>query len=432
MPMMKLAPKVPMMKLAPKPEILCPGGSLEKLKIAIHYGADACYIAGMNYGLRTRAGNFSPEDMQEAVRFAHQHQAKVYVVANMVPHEGDAVGIEDFFRSLEDLGVDAVLISDPGLIRVCQQAAPKLAIHLSTQASTLNYAALNFWADQGLERVVLGRELSLAEIREMKARSKIQLEAFLHGAMCVSYSGRCVLSNHICYRDANRGGCAQPCRWFYDVGLEDENHRYRELGGPGPDGDTATAFSMSAADLCMLDHIPDLVEAGLDSLKVEGRMKSIHYVSTVANVYRAALDAYYEDPDHYQVKPEWRAELQKTAQRVLSTGFYEGQPGPETQFAQQGQVDPGVTFVGQVLDYDPDTGVATLEQRNKFARGDSLEFYGPGMRIFRQTVAWLENAEGDPIEACPHPLMTLRLPVDQPVQPHDLVRLVHDAGSSHA
>ena len=417
---------MPMTKLAPKTELLCPGGSLEKLKMAIHYGADACYIAGMSYGLRTRAGNFSPEDMQEAVRFAHAHQAKVYVVANMVPHEGDQAGIEDYFQSLEDLGVDAVLISDPGLIRLCQTVAPKLAIHLSTQASTLNYAALNFWAGQGLERVVLGREVSLAEIREMKAHSSIQLETFLHGAMCVSYSGRCVLSNHICLRDANRGGCAQPCRWFYDLWRPDVDKGWQKLGQMGEGGDTATAFSMSAADLCMLDHIPDLVEAGIDSLKVEGRMKSIHYVSTVANVYRAALDAYYADPDHYQVKPEWRAELQKSAQRELSTGFYYGQPSPGAQFARQGQVDPGVTFVGKVLDYDPDRGIATLEQRNKFAVGDLLEFYGPGMRLFRQTVAWLENAEGDPIEACPHPLMTVRLPADQPVQPHDLVRLVHN------
>lgn len=414
-----------MLKLPPKPELLCPGGSLEKLKIAIHYGADACYIAGMNYGLRTRAGNFSPEEMWEAVRFAHQHQAKVYVVANMVPHEGDEAGIEEFFRSLEALGVDAVLISDPGLMVLCQQAAPQLPIHLSTQASALNYAALNFWADQGLERVVLGREVSLAEIREMKAHSSIQLEAFLHGAMCVSYSGRCVLSNHICHRDANRGGCAQPCRWFYEVWTEDEAHQYQKLGGPGPKGDTSTAFSMSAADLCMMDHIPDLVNSGLNSLKVEGRMKSIHYVSTVANVYRTALDAYYADPENYQVKPAWREELCKAAQRELSTGFYYGQPGPEAQFAQQGQVDPGVTFVGQVLAYDPATGIATLEQRNKFAVGDCLEFYGPGLRIFRQTVAWLENAEGDRIESCPHPLMTLRLPVDQSVRAHDLVRLVH-------
>lgn len=417
-----------MITLPPKPELLCPGGTLEKLKLAIHYGADACYIAGMNYGLRTRAGNFTPAEMREAVDFAHSHSAKVYVVANMVAHEGEEAGVGAYFQSLEDLGVDAVLISDPGFIEICRQVAPGLPIHLSTQASAVNYAALNFWADQGLDRVVLGREVSLAEIRTMRAHSDIELECFLHGAMCVGYSGRCVLSNHICQRDANRGGCAQPCRWFYDLWTPAEgagDSPWQKLGQRGQGQDTGTAFSMSAADLSMIDHLPDLIQAGVQSLKVEGRMKSIHYVSTVANVYRTALDSYYADPDHYEVQAAWREELQKVAQRELSTGFFYGQPGASAQFAQQGQVDPGVTFVGRVLAYDPQKSIATLEQRNKFAVGDILEFYGPSMRTFRQRVTWLENGEGERITACPHPLMTLRLPVDQPVQAQDLVRLVH-------
>lgn len=400
-----------------KPEILCPGGDLEKLKIAITYGADACYIAGMDYGLRTRAGNFTEEEMQEAVDFAHTRGAKVYVVANMLTHEGDEVGVEDFFRQLSRQNVDAVLISDPGLISICQMVAPDLAIHLSTQASNVNYAALNFWKSEGLERVVLGREASLAEIREMKEKTDIELECFMHGAMCVGYSGRCVLSNHMLLRDANRGGCAQPCRWFFQLSEEEEGSPLNPEGSP---------FCMSAADLSMIEQIPELLEAGIDSLKIEGRMKTIHYVSTVANVYRKAIDTYFEDPENYEYNPEWGEELAKVATRNMSTGFLLHEPGRTEQSYQDTRSKKNYRFVGKVLDYDETSKIATIQQRNKFSVGDFVEFYGPGFRHHVQQVAWLENEDGERIESCPHPKMLLRMPLEQAVKRDDLLRLIYD------
>lgn len=411
-------------------ELLCPGGTLEKLKIAIRYGADACYIAGMNYGLRTRAGNFTRQEMEEALAFAHSHNAKIYVVANMVTHEGDEAGVEDFFREIYDLGVDAVLISDPGLIAICQAVTPNLPIHLSTQASAINYEALNFWHSQGLERVVLGREVSLEEIREMKAKTEIEIESFIHGAMCVGYSGRCVLSNHLKFRDGNRGGCAQPCRWafeLFDLDPDADSASFRadlsSKSGDQADGDKQP-FYISAADLSMIEHIPELIESGVDSLKIEGRMKSIHYVSTVANVYRKALNSYYEDPEHYEVQQEWIDELEKVAQRNLSTGFYFGKPGVNEQSYKDTEESHLQIFIGQVLAYDPDTGIATIEQRNKFEVGDQIEFYGPGFRHHIQRVEWMENEEGERIDSCPHPQMILRMPVVKPVKRYDLIRKI--------
>ncbi|MDO5016640.1 MAG: U32 family peptidase [Eubacteriales bacterium] len=397
---------------AKKVELLSPGGDLEKLKQAIRYGADACYIAGEAYGLRTRAGNFTPEEMAEALDFAHQQEAKVYVVANLVAHEGEDADAADYFRALESLGVDAVLISDPGLIAICQKVASNLPIHLSTQASALNYRALNFWQEQGLERVVLGRETSLEEIRELKAKCSIELEYFVHGAMCVSYSGRCVLSNYLLLRDANRGGCAQPCRWTYD------------LYGPPTGGSPrlASRFSLSAADLALIDYLPELLKAGVDSLKIEGRMKSLHYVATVTNVYRAAIDRYYADPKAYREDPDWKKELAKAAQRQLSTGFLLGRPTAAAQSYMDQSEAKDYSFVGLVLDYDRASGLATLEQRGKFCVGDTLEFFGPGMFHQEMIVPWMMNEEGERIEACPHPQMRFKLPVNFPVEPYYLVR----------
>lgn len=405
-----------------KPEVLAPGGTLEKLKTAIHYGADAVFIGGEAYGLRTRAGNFNYEEIAEGVRFAHERDAKVYVTANMVTHEGDEEGSGEFFRTLRDLGVDAVLISDPALMEICVTAAPGFPIHLSTQASATNYETLNFWASEGLERVVLAREVSIAEIKEIRAKTDVEIEAFIQGAMCIGYSGRCVLSNHMVKRDANRGGCAQSCRWKYGLFDIETTGAHLNIGKDEPGFDTDEPYSMSSVDLCMIEHIPDLVDAGVDSLKIEGRMKSIHYVSTVANVYRQAVDSYCADPENYVCKPEWIDELWKVAQREIATGFFYDNPTENEQLFGKRRKIPPYQFVGQVIDYDPATGIARIEQRNKFSVGDTIEFYGPGLENFEQEVPWMKNEDDDNIEAAPHPMMELWIPVVHPVKKHDMIR----------
>ena len=407
-----------MRKITKKPEVLAPAGTLEKLKTAIRYGADAVYIGGNEYSLRRRAGNFTYDEMQEGIAFAKEHDAKVYVAANIVAHEGDTKGAGEFFRELRDLGIDAVIVSDPALIEICATEAEGLPIHLSTQASATNYETLNFWKEEGLERVVLAREVSMEEIKEMKENTDVEIEAFIHGAMCISYSGRCTLSNHMSARDANRGGCSQSCRWKYGLFEMDWPGERNSLLG----GDPEEAFSMSAVDLSMIHHIPDLVENGIDSLKIEGRMKSIHYVSTVTSVYRAAIDAYCEDPDNYEFKQEWEDELWKVAQRELATGFFYGVPTEDEQLFGKRRKIPRYTFIGQVLDYDEETQIATIEQRNHFAVGDEIEFYGPGFRHFTQTIEEMWDEDGNPLERARHALMTVKMKVKEPVKPYDMMR----------
>ena len=401
-----------------KPELLAPAGTLEKLKVAVHYGADAVYIGGNQFGLRSRAGNFTFDEMREGVAFAGKYGAKVYVAANMVAHEGDLDGAGKFFRELKEIGIDAVIISDPALIEICAMEAPGLPIHLSTQASAANYETLNFWQEEGLERIVLARELSLAEIREIRRKTTVEIETFIHGAMCISYSGRCVLSNHMSDRDANRGGCSQSCRWKYELFEMPETGERIPVAG----GEDADPFSMSAVDLSMIRHIPDLIESGVDSLKIEGRMKSIHYVSTVCNVYRQAIDAYCADPQGYVFRQEWEDELWKVAQRELATGFYYGIPGKDGQIFGKPRTIPQYAFVGQVLDYDPETKTATIEQRNNFGIGDEVEIYGPGFTFVRQKIEALWNEAGEPVERAPNPLMIVKMKVDAPVKRWDMMR----------
>lgn len=402
-----------------RPEVLAPAGTLEKLKTAIHYGADAVYIGGDAYGLRSRAGNFSYEDMAEGVAYAHAHGAKVYVAANMVTHEGNQEGAGEFFCKLRDIGISAVIISDPALIEICAAEAPGLAIHLSTQASSTNYETLQFWEEEGVERVVLAREVSLAEIREIRKHTDIEIEAFVHGAMCISYSGRCVLSNHMSMRDANRGGCSQSCRWKYDLFELPEDGEKKSLVN---EGKISEEFSMSAVDMSMIEHIPDLIEAGVDSLKIEGRMKSIHYVSTVANVYKAAVDSYIADPEHYVCKQEWVDELWKVAQRELSTGFYYHTPTEDDQLFGTRRKIPVYKFIGEVMSYDEETKIATIRQRNHFSVGDEIEFYGPNFQHFHQTVEVMYNEDGESIDRAPNPMMMLTMPVKQKVKPGDMIR----------
>ncbi|MFA8437712.1 U32 family peptidase [Pueribacillus sp. YX66] len=407
-----------MKTMTKKPELLAPAGTLEKLKMAIHYGADAVYIGGTQYGLRSRAGNFSIEEMQEGLAFAKEHNAKVYVAANIVAHENDTEGAGDYFRTLRDIGIDAVIVSDPALIEICAMEAPGLPIHLSTQASATNYEALNFWKEEGLERVVLAREVSMDEIREIRQNTDIEIEAFIHGAMCISYSGRCVLSNHMSHRDANRGGCSQSCRWKYDLfEMPELNERQSLLAG-----EPVEAFSMSAVDMSMIKQIPDFIENGVESLKIEGRMKSIHYVSTVSNVYRQVIDAYCEDPENFVFKQEWEDELWKVAQRELATGFYYGIPDENQQLFGKQRKIPSYMFIGQVLDYDEETQIATIQQRNHFSIGDEVEFYGPGFTHSYQTIEELWNEEGTPIEKANQAMMIVKTKVKAPVKPLDLMR----------
>lgn len=404
-----------------KPEVLAPAGTLEKLKTAIRYGADAVFIGGNAYGLRSRAGNFTYEEMAEGVAFARQYDAKVYVAANMVAHEGDVEGAGDFFRTLRDIGIDAVIVSDPALIEICAMEAEGLPIHLSTQASATNYETLNFWKSEGLERVVLAREVSMEEIKEIRRKTDVEIEAFIHGAMCISYSGRCTLSNHMADRDANRGGCTQSCRWKYGLFEIDEEAERLSMLGTG-DEDSEEAFSMSAVDMAMIRYIPDLVENGVDSLKIEGRMKSIHYVSTVANVYRRAIDTYCADPDNYVFDPEWEDELWKVAQRELSSGFYYVVPSEDEQLFGKPRKIPAYSFIGQVLEYDEATQIAVIQQRNHFGIGDKIELYGPGFSHFEQTIGELWNEKGEPIDRAPNAMMIVKMRVAQPVKPFDMMR----------
>lgn len=411
-----------MTKTLKRPELLAPAGTLEKLKTAIHYGADAVYIGGDAYGLRTRAGNFSFEEMAEGVAFAHERGAKVYVAANMVTHERNEIGAGEFFRTIRDIGIDAVIVSDPALMQIAAMDAPGLEIHLSTQQSAVNYETLNFWKDAGLTRCVLGREVSMAEVAEIRKKTDVEIEAFIHGAMCIAYSGRCVLSNHMADRDANRGGCSQSCRWKYGL-FDMPTLGNREMIGKGEEGeDIDEAFSMSAVDLSMIEHIPDIVENGIDSLKIEGRMKSIHYVSTVVNVYRKAIDSYLEDPENYELQQDWLDELWKVAQRELATGFFYGEPNENEQLFGERRRIPRYKFVGQVLSYDPETQIATIQQRNKFKVGDTVEFYGPGMRHHMETIDEIWDEEGESIDAAPHAMQIITMKVSQPVKPQDMIR----------
>ena len=407
-----------MTKTLKRPEVLSPAGTLEKLKVAIDYGADAVFVGGQAYGLRSRAGNFSMEEMQEGINYAHERGAKVYVAANMVTHEGNEIGAGAWFRELRDMGLDAVIVSDPALIVICATEAPGLEIHLSTQASSTNYETFEFWKELGLTRVVLAREVPMAELAEIRKRTSVEIEAFVHGAMCISYSGRCVLSNHMSHRDANRGGCSQSCRWKYNLYDMPFGQERRSLKGEIPE-----EFSMSAVDMCMIENIPDMIENGVDSLKIEGRMKSIHYVSTVTNCYKAAVDAYMESPEKFEaIKEDLIDELWKVAQRELATGFYYQTPTENEQLFGARRKIPQYKFVGEVVAFDPKNMIATIRQRNVILEGDAVEFYGPGFRHFECYIKDLHDSEGNKIERAPKPMELLTITVPQAVKPGDMIR----------
>ncbi|BAQ24635.1 peptidase U32 family protein [Streptococcus troglodytae] len=407
-----------MTKQLKRPEVLSPAGTLEKLKVAVNYGADAVFVGGQAYGLRSRAGNFSMEEMAEGINYAHDHGVKVYVAANMVTHEGNEIGAGAWFRELRDLGLDAVIVSDPALIAICATDAPGLEIHLSTQASSTNYETFEFWKELGLTRVVLAREVTMAELAEIRKRTSVEIEAFVHGAMCISYSGRCVLSNHMSHRDANRGGCSQSCRWKYNLYDMPFGQERRSLKGEVPE-----EFSMSAVDMCMIENIPDMIENGVDSLKIEGRMKSIHYVSTVTNCYKVAVNAYLESPQAFEaIKQDLIDELWKVAQRELATGFYYQIPTEKEQLFGARRKIPQYKFVGEVVDFDESSMTATIRQRNVINEGDRVEFYGPGFRHFETFIKDLHDADGQKIERAPKPMELLTITVPKKVKAGDMIR----------
>lgn len=406
-----------------KPELLAPAGNLEKLKFAIRYGADAVYLGGQQYSLRANADNFSIEEMKEGVDFANQYGARVYVATNIFAHNEDLPGLEDYLRRLEEIGVFGIIVADPVIIETCQRVAPKMEVHLSTQQSTLNWQAVKFWKEEGLHRIVLGREVSIEEIREIKAHVDIEIEQFIHGAMCISYSGRCVLSNHMTARDSNRGGCCQSCRWNYDL-YEDDLGFYTAQKREIPLFDEGSqAFNMSSKDLCLIESIPEFIEAGVDSLKIEGRMKSIHYVATVVHVYRQVIDAYCADPDGYVLKQEWVDELNKAANRPTAPVFSKkGQAGPDEQIFGEAPKMSQYEFTGLVLDFDPETKIATIEQRNYFKVGQEVEFFGPELENFSQVVEEMWDEDGKSLDVARHPLQIVKIRVARPVKKFDIMR----------
>ena len=406
-----------------KPELLAPAGDLNRCKTAIRYGADAVYIGGQSYSLRSRASNFTMEDIKEACEFARQHNAHIHVTTNVIPHEEDYEGLREYLMKLEEYGVTAIIAASPSIMKLARECAPKLEIHCSTQMSITNVETAKFLHEQlGLDRAVLARECSIEDIYAITKECPVDTEAFIHGGMCVNYSGRCTLSNRMTLRDANRGGCSQSCRWKYDLYDMPFGKERKSLKGEIPE-----EFSMSAVDMSMIDHIPDMIENGVDSLKIEGRMKSIHYVSTVTNCYKAAVDAYLESPEKFEaIKQDLIDEMWKVAQRELATGFYYGTPSENEQLFGARRKIPEYKFVAEVVAYDDATQTATIRQRNVINEGDQVEFYGPGFRHFETYIEDLHDSKGNKIDRAPNPMELLTIKVPQPVQAGDMVRALKE------
>ncbi|EGQ3333900.1 U32 family peptidase [Staphylococcus pseudintermedius] len=402
-----------------KPELLAPAGNLEKLKIAVHYGADAVFIGGQEYGLRSNADNFTMDEIREGVEFANRYGAKIYVTTNIIAHDENMEGLDDYLEQLEATGATGIIVADPLIIETCKRVAPKLEIHLSTQQSLSNYKAVEYWKEEGLDRVVLARETGAMEMQEIKDKVDIEIEAFIHGAMCIAYSGRCTLSNHMTARDSNRGGCCQSCRWDYDLLTVDNDG---ELDVYYEDGN-AVPFAMSPRDLKLIESIPYMMDLGIDSLKIEGRMKSIHYIATVVSVYRKVIDAYAADPENFKIKPEWLFELDKCANRDTAPAFFKGTPGYEEQmFGNESSKKAPFDFIGLVLDYDKDSQMATIQQRNHFKPGQEVEFFGPEIQTFKQVVDKIYDEEGNELDVARHPLQIVQIKVDQPIYPNNMMR----------
>lgn len=401
-----------------KVELLVPAGSLEVLKVAVDYGADAVYIGGQAYGLRAKADNFSIEEMKKAVKYAHAKNAKVYVTANIFAHNYDIEGMKAYFEQLKDTGVDAVLVSDPGIFMLAKETMPDMELHISTQANNTNYLTYNFWYNMGAKRVVTARELSLVEIKQIREHipEDMEIESFMHGAMCISYSGRCLLSSYFTGRDANRGACTHPCRWKYHIVEETRPGEYM----PVNEDDRGT-YIFNSKDLCMIEHIPELIDAGIDSFKIEGRMKTALYVATVARTYRKAIDDYQKDPELYKKNMPWYLDqISNCTYRQFTTGFFFGKPDHETQIYDNNTYIREYTYLGIVGAVE--NGLARIEQRNKFSVGETIEIMKPDGSNVEAKVLRILNEDGEEQESAPHSKQVLHVELSETPAQYDLLR----------
>ena len=399
-----------------KPELLAPAGTMEKLQMALVYGADAAYLGGTQFGLRAFGGNFTNDEIRAAVQLAHGMGRKVYVTVNVFPHNDDLVSLPDYLRFLAEAGVNAVLVADLGVFMCAREVAPALLVHISTQANNVNWRTVRAWQELGAERVVLARELSHEEICEIRRHTSVELELFVHGAMCISYSGRCLLSSYLTGRDANRGGCAQSCRWKYALVEESRPGEYYPIAE-----DERGTYIMNSKDLCLLPYLDEVVSSGIDSLKIEGRMKSVHYVASVVKAYRMALDAACAGTP-YEVREEWIEELGKVSHRAYTTGFFFGKTTEEDQIYGSSSYEQTSDFVGLVRAYDAQSGLVTVEQRNNMKLGQEIEIFQPRGASFRQELREMWDADGQPITAAPHPQQIVRIRMAQAVEPSSILR----------
>lgn len=400
-------------------ELLIPAGSLDVLKTAVIYGADAVYLGGEAFGLRAKAKNFTNEEIKEGIAFAHERGVKVYITANILAHNDDLAGVEQYFEELKDIRPDALIISDPGVFAIAKRVLPDMELHVSTQANNTNYGTYLFWHQLGAKRVVSARELSLQEIREIRAHipEDMQIESFIHGAMCISYSGRCLLSNFLVGRDANQGACTHPCRWKYSVVEETRPGEYM----PVYENERGT-YIFNSKDLCMIEHIPELVDAGIDSFKIEGRMKTALYVSTVARTYRKAIDDYKKDPALYRKNMEWyKEEIGKCTYREFTTGFYFGKPTTDSQIYDSNTYVKNYTYLGTAEEVRED-GCCRIEQKNKFSVGEQIEIMKPDGRNVLVTVKGITDEDGNAMESAPHPKQVLWVDLGSEVRPYDILR----------
>ena len=400
-------------------ELLIPASSLEVLKIAVFYGADAVYIGGEVFGLRAKAKNFSMEDMAEGIQFAHEHGVKVYVTANILAHNGDLEGVREYFTQLKEIKPDALIISDPGIYTIAKEICPEIERHISTQANNTNYGTYQFWWNQGVKRVVTARELSLNEIAEIRKNipDELEIETFVHGAMCISYSGRCLLSNYFTGRDANQGACTHPCRWKYAVVEEKRPGEYL----PVYENERGT-YIFNSKDLCMIEHIPELIEAGIDSFKIEGRMKTALYVATVARTYRKAIDDYLTSPEKYKENMDWYLEqISNCTYRQFTTGFFFGKPSEESQIYDNNTYIKEYTYLGIVGECNEE-GLYRIEQRNKFSVGEQIEVMKPDGRNIPVTVKRIVDEDGNEMESAPHPKQVLYIDLGQELEMYDILR----------
>ena len=402
-----------------KVELLAPAGDLERLKIAFEYGADAVYLGGENFGMRTAAKNFTIEEIKEGADFAHERGKRIFVTVNIIPHDSDFEGFEDYIKDLSAAGVDALIASDPGVIQMIRDILPDMELHISTQANTTNYRSANFWYNLGAKRVVVARELSFEEVKSIRdhAPEGTDIEAFVHGAMCISYSGRCLISNYMTGRDANMGDCAQPCRYKYHLVEEKRPGEYF----PIEEHDEGT-FIMNSKDLCMIEHIDEMIEAGIASLKIEGRVKSEYYLATVIRSYRMAIDAYYRDPENYKYDPSLLEEIKKVSHRDFTTGFFFGQANENSQVYKDNSYIRGYDFVGIVLDYDEDTKIATIEQRNRVFVGEEIEIFGPGVKHFDYKIEKMLDDKDREIDVANKAKQIFKIKIDQPIKKGFILR----------